>query len=490
MELRPVNSTTPRPRKAPPAPGKASHPPRDGFTAAGTEDASFRKMDDLRRTSLAGAVLAKDNRELDEIIVARATAWSCPKERLTECDTVYDKERCTLFAAVAGEEHCRLTAFTAEGKTKWAYEGAPPASSPVVDGEGNVYFRVENGLVALDKDGNEKWSFPTPSRHWFDAPPAVAKDGTVYVVTGASEYVVVEEPSLRVVAVRDGKEIWHYDAYGDYTGDPQVVAGGSGTVYLSAEKSRRERSLYGLVLGDREERGYLIGLRPDGREAFARNVWSWDTYTKGNIVEGPDGAIYACHENRKLTAFTPEGKKKWTYEIEGTAKSAESGAPRFSQPPAFDRDGNVYLAASAAAGYPESYLVRLDPQGKETLRVAVEGCITSKPHIAPDGLVYVGTGDGNLLAFGPDGRRERRFAVGEMGTNNFAFGDRGEIFLNTKTAILALDPSREAPAEESTAPPVDEKPPDVTVDGEHVVIKGVKLRRAKAALRHIASQKR
>jgi outer membrane protein assembly factor BamB len=98
-----------------------------------------------------------------------------------------------------------LAAFTPEGDEKWRL-GRPERalSTPVVGPDGTIYFTArradENVLMAVDSEGNVKWSLPLDWGHALKS-PVVDANGRIYLVTG--------DRFVRAIAP-DGKMIWKY----------------------------------------------------------------------------------------------------------------------------------------------------------------------------------------------------------------------------------------------------------------------------------------
>jgi outer membrane protein assembly factor BamB len=407
------------------------------------------------------------------------TLWSYDTPHHVATDTAYDADHQTMYTRV-GKERCgELTAFDPDGKVRWSFPGT--AKSPPVVANGKVYFQTDGALHVVDPAGHELWSVPTqPGNVWNDRPPAVAPDGTVYVIDGI-KWPGTGEPNMRLRALRDGREIWRSDMRGSCTGDPQVLCGRDGTVYVTAQYYERERSVGGFMLGDRQDRDYLLALRPDGTPKFKAPVSFWPSYVATSLSEGPDGRIYAAHGERYLTAFEPDGKKRWTYElVDRVVVNHSSSHARLTQAPAVDRNGNVFLSTNLSASYPEGYLFGLSPDGKESWVRSTPGGFSSRPHIGPDGNIYVTTSTGELRAFDIQGRHVSSAVVGDVSWSNFSFGDDGRVFLNTDRQIVGYqtDPDKACVVEPDDAPrTLPQGEGTVKDDGDYLVIGGIRLRK-------------
>ncbi len=87
-----------------------------------------------------------------------------------------------------GETGATLTALNPDGAVRWRFISPFHASSaPTIGPDGSLFFTASAGpgdrfLVAVTKNGEKKWQSPL-GPHWSFAPPAVASDGTLFVVS-------------------------------------------------------------------------------------------------------------------------------------------------------------------------------------------------------------------------------------------------------------------------------------------------------------------
>lgn len=404
---------------------------------------------EVQRAGLSAASVLTAGAEPRARMLQARSLWDHPKPGTTACDTVWDGRTGQFYTGVGNVDSWYLTAFGRDGKVAWAATDEPATSSPALGPEGSVYFRTRTGLEVRDAQGAQRWTYPAGSS-WSSSAPAVAADGTAFLLRGSGR-LGVHEPNQRLVAVREGQELWHFDLEGDYTGKPQILVAADGTVY---------------VTGRVDERSGVLAFTPEGRLKGRADVSSWPSYVGSGMSLGPDGTLYACHGDQQLTAFTPDLREKWTYRIEDRVVS--HGRSRLAQAPVADAEGNVYLSTEISADYPEGYLRKLDPQGREVWSLTVPGGLSTRPHLGPDGTLWVGAGRGDLLNVDRDGVHRESVPVGPTSWNNFAFGPDGEILLNTRTRILAFQPAAPVAAAVPPRPVIEEQ-------GETIVIGGVRL---------------
>ncbi len=473
------------PPKSPNAIQNGIKTPRDGFQKSPASDAGLMKMEKLAKfktKDVGEALFSKSKKaveKLEDEVIKEHSLWHYEKEGHTLCDTVRDEKRDTIYTGVGYLEKWYLTAMNSNGTVKWSFTEEKGASDPVLDKEGNIYFRTNKNLYSFDPDGNIKWKFPNDGS-WNDSPPALGPDGTVYILT-AQDHISFQDENQALVAIKDGKELWRYKAHGDHTGDPQPLVGKDGTIYFGANKDVKK----GFIFREKEEKPFLIALNPDGSEKFRAKVKYWPSYVSTQLTEGPDGTIYACHGDKELTAFDPQtGKEKWNFHLDDRVKMDYSGSiARLNQVPTFDEEGNLYIASDITSSYPDGHLIKLDSQGKEQWEKSFKGGFSTKPHLGPDGSIWLGTGRGELTSYSKDGELKGKYHVGHMSSNNFAFGNDGEIFLNTEKRIIAFQPDMEKipsnaeqlienSAEKSESEPEE---PGIKVGKNFVEIGGVKL---------------
>ncbi|MFY9527721.1 MAG: PQQ-binding-like beta-propeller repeat protein [Candidatus Acidiferrales bacterium] len=94
----------------------------------------------------------------------------------------------------AGTATGSLLAVGMGGQLKWEFKAsiAMEATPPVIGSDGTIYFATRDGrLYAVDPDGAKKWDVDTGS--WMVSSPALAADGTIYVISGYAVVAVSPE---------------------------------------------------------------------------------------------------------------------------------------------------------------------------------------------------------------------------------------------------------------------------------------------------------
>lgn len=233
---------------------------------------------------------------------------------------------------------------TTPGSFAWVYHTADPiVTSPVIDGEGNIYLVAGKTVHAVYDDGSPRWTFLGGDR--FNVSPAIGE------TPARTVYAVSETGTLYALAA-DGTKRFEKALGGSVTQVPPVVAGNRVLVLLDS--------------------GVLVALDDQGNEQF--RTAAGDTPV-GPAVVGPDGTIYVSTLS-KLRAFTSSGALRWT--VERAAHGSVAIDPQ---------GGTLYVMLS-------NDLYKVDPvSGKETLLHTFDvPAGTYTPLLAGD-LIYLAIGN-------------------------------------------------------------------------------------------------
>ncbi len=108
----------------------------------------------------------------------------------------------------------------------------------------------------------------------------------------------------------------------------------------------------------------------------------WRYTTGGRIitppVEGSDGTIYFCSEDRYLYALNTDGTILWRNNLED----------RITETLSLGYDGTLY------AGSKRGYFIAVNPMGEKIWKIKLKGAIVGNPAIAPDGSLFIVTNEG------------------------------------------------------------------------------------------------
>jgi len=168
----------------------------------------------------------------------------------------------TVYVGTSGG----VAAIDAAGERRWLARAR--ASTPVVDGQGRIYFSDRNRLVALHVAGGERWHYEAADALTI---PALSPEGVI--VVGAA--------GLLQVFSHDGEKRWSFPLATQSWTPP--TAGPDGTVYVT-------------------DRGALLtAVAPGGQVR-----WSLKLPVAGSSAGvGPDGTVYVQGGDGRLRAVGP-----------------------------------------------------------------------------------------------------------------------------------------------------------------------------------------
>ena len=243
-----------------------------------------------------------------------------------------------------GEDLTALKAST--GEALWSY-AVDSDYDPTVSG-GIVYVGSNDfNVYALNaRTGVKLWSFPTGS--YVQSSPAVA-DGIVYI--GSLDHNVYALNALT------GEKLWSYATNGRVWSSPTVV---NGAVYVGSE----DHNLYAL--------NALTGAK----------LWSYATDSV--VYSSPavsDEVVYVTSTFEVFALDANTGAKLWSYR--------DLSSP-FSPVLA---NGVVYV------GFYDHLTALSASTGIVLWNYELLGPLADEPAVV-DGVIYVGSGDGNIYAFG------------------------------------------------------------------------------------------
>lgn len=288
----------------------------------------------------------------------------------------------TIYIPTIGND--AMYALNRDGTLKWKYTtGGGCWTSPAIGSDNTIYFGTDDGkFYAMNPDGTLKWTYSVDNNSYFSA-PAIASDGTIYVVSSAwlVRVPIAEGPSLQLETSKfhaispDGTLKWSYDVPG--TGPPNSPAIASdGAIYFTFRRT-------------------LYALNPSGTLK-----WSYAT-NQGTIYSSPaigsDGTIYFGNNN-KLYAVDSDGTLKWVYLTKGDIISS----------PAISTADVIYVGTTFSTDrygfiYFDNKLYAINSNGTLKWSYTAAGEIWSSPTIGSGGTVYFVANDGKLYALDANG---------------------------------------------------------------------------------------
>jgi outer membrane protein assembly factor BamB len=185
----------------------------------------------------------------------------------------------------------------------------------------------------------------------------------------------------------------------------QLVAGPDGAVYTQTGN------------------GYVRAIDPNG--ALRLTVKPSRKRVPGVIADA-QGRIYATGDNGALSAYTPGGDFLWSTLTDGTATTA------------------LLLSADGRMLYTGTNKEQLDAYATDDghkLWSAPLGGIAGTPALAGDGTIYVGSADGALHAIAPDGTPRWRYPAEGFAQAAPAIGGNSIYGATDRGVVFALDTS-------------------------------------------------
>jgi outer membrane protein assembly factor BamB len=356
-------------------------------------------------------------------------------EMYTCVETYYGRRCYTVNKGGQAQASLQLEVTAANETLKWQLQlgdAYPYAPSPAIALGGTVYAgSMENGtayLNAINPTGTLKWRYPTLRLGW-EANPAIATDGTVYVLSQNNSlkaikpdgtllwialnvltapaiaadgtlYVGSSEPYLYAIDP-NGSLKWRFGVEGQVVSDPVVAA--DGTIYLDTRRADPSSGLLHL----------LYTLNPSGTLKWSQKIF-WNP-----LALGSDGSVYSC-----LGALSALGVITWG----GTS-------PTCLGLPVLSGDGSLYYVE---AGLP-SLVARASSDGRVKWSFPSAGVSTrSTPTVGADGVVYIGFADGYLYAIQKDGTLKKGYFLGGE-PSSAAIAPDGTVYVQAAGYLYALE---------------------------------------------------
>lgn len=225
-----------------------------------------------------------------------------------------------------------LRAYTPTGVLKWTIPREAYCSPPAVGRDGTVYLismpRSGNtALTAYGPDGTAQWSLQLGGFEWNPVPPAIGPDGTIYIYSG-----VQSAPAIIAVTTQ-GELRWSASVTAPAS---QLAIAGDGTVIVVVLSGHmfafdpQGHQLWTFYSGERAIGQSGIAIAADGTTYFAAGFlfaldkngkpkWTFKselTYIRGDYFDvapavAEDGTVYVDSLYHRLYAITPDGHKKW-----------------------------------------------------------------------------------------------------------------------------------------------------------------------------------
>ena len=475
--------------------------PEDSFSKSPPADTPLQVMKNITQTvggskkASAGKTVktppAKGNvikgltrlQDLDDLGMSASKSTYDPKTK-----TIY-----TCLSNIHGEKKYHIAAFGEDGSLKWSAPGKEAMSDITFDDKGNLAYRTREEIVFHDSSGNEKWSFEVGWKNQREIglpAPIIAPDETVYFCMQIPDvkYSDVFNPSddnnMRIIAMKDGEEKWHYDSRGGVRSHREMFLTGDGKILINEE--RLEKSFFSR---DNYNDHKILALNPDGKKAFTISQKPREYSELPNYAQGNDGTLYTSHGRNILSAYSPKGKEKWSVSLKMPRdKYLEDTQDQMfiKYPPVIDDEGNIFVMGESRDSQSENYLFCLDKDHKQKWRKEFSPAM-QKPRIDQYGRLQVGSGKEELFILDrKTGNELIHLETKSKILSDMNRGDNGISLMVTNQGTFLLN--KPGDLEDMTAQILDPNYKPGSNDGEkktidieknYVVIGGVKVEKKK-----------
>jgi len=307
-----------------------------------------------------------------------------------------------------------IYALDRSGTVRWTYhvDLNDIPSALMRDAEGNLYFSTTKKALSLTKSGQKRWETECAPQNARIVQEAALTRDTVFTTCGAS---------FAALDRADGRELWKvpYTAV-QYNTTP--VALRSGAVVLPQDWGltafdQNGNSLWNFppprYIAPRPRLGLMvdqmifssgIAVGSDGNlylgsgdgefSCFGADgvpKWTYDAgplrgiYFTASPVITSDGTVIAISTGASVYAFTSTGELRWSVDIGPAVKNITQLSPVLGS------DGTIYVLAAGK-------MVALSEVGTTLWELPLPSDVVTSPTLAPDGTLYIATGDNTLYA--------------------------------------------------------------------------------------------
>lgn len=334
------------------------------------------------------------------------------------------------------------------GDILWNYNaGADVYSSPAVSSTGIVYF------------GTSKSSTDVTASRILSLTPGATSATLRWAYTVPGTYSLIDaSPTLSA----DGSMLfagsWNNSVYALNTSNGTLRWSYATASYISSSPALGSDGTVYITSGD----GFLYALNPTATAAL-RLKWSFlsDGTIAASPAIGPDNSIVFATLGGTVTAVTSTGLVKWTR----TVPTIAGRDSRIRASPAIAPDGTVYVGSGNYFFYALDGATGAIKWSFETLAE-----VDSTAAVGPTGTVYFASRAGEFYAFDAEGVFVWGQALGEIFYSSTAIDANGNVYIpcfsgNNTSKVYAFDPSGTT-LWVTTLPTVIDASPVITTDGK------------------------
>lgn len=364
-----------------------------------------------------------------------------------------------ILAAPLGLE----PSYGMSAKIDWKVTGlGKPFSDPVVAPNGLMYFFTGKNLLALDADGKQILSIKSPAGSG-DPRPVFLPNGSV-ILAGQSSVreIKANGGSGWSISITDGKK--------QAKSNPLLTSGPDSLLYLPLPTGlyavdrngnyrwkmlwKESESRYPLIDTKREildcaaddqylyavygskDTGYTLAAVDSAGECVWR--YSLGSIKEAHLATDSEGNLYVTANPAKVEKGQSSGRLYY-FESESSGQPAWIYKTLYNNltAPAFSEEGQVYFCANQC-------LYAIDTSsGEEIWRNKLNKAVTRPFVDTANGIIYLGTDDGRLLAVSSQGRfmwnmeLEGNITVQPLNTSGgklYVATDKGILYMITGTS--------------------------------------------------------
>jgi outer membrane protein assembly factor BamB len=309
-----------------------------------------------------------------------------------------------------------IYALDRSGTIQWTYhvDVNDIPSALMRDAEGNLYFSTTKEVLSLTKSGQKRWETACPMPNPFPRPvqeAALTRDIGFTTCGG----------SFAALDTTDGHELWKlpYPAF-QYNTTPVVLR--SGTIILPHDQSlvavdrngnplwnfpppryiaprprpglTVDQMFFSSAIAVGSDENLYLGSGDGEFSCFGADgvlKWTYDAgplrgiYFTASPVIASDGTVIAISTEASVYAFTSTGELRWSVHLGPAVRNMIQPSPVLGS------DGAIYALAAGK-------LVALSSLGTTVWELPLPSDAVTSPTLAPDGTLYIATGDKTLYA--------------------------------------------------------------------------------------------